>query len=278
MKRKSKSFVAVGAILGLLTGLIGTLWAFATAEEHSYSLAKIDIDNWRETFSETFENGLNVTPWGPSRWIAHTPWNGDFGDARFVDPRPGFPFRIVEGGLLIEARKNDRGEWESGLLSSFDSKKRGFMQALGYFEMRAKLPPGPGVWPAFWLAGGNYLGRSGEIDVLEFYGHAQSSYETSLHIWPSRKDDDINFHSIKSIPVPAHSLVQDFHTYGVSVDRDWIIFYLDRVEVRREPSRAEFQQPKGILLNLALGPGWPIDKTPNPSHMLVSYVKAFERR
>ena len=26
---------------------------------------------------------------GPARWTAHTPWNGDFGDAQFADPQIG---------------------------------------------------------------------------------------------------------------------------------------------------------------------------------------------
>ncbi len=267
-----------GVLCGILYALPGSFLVFTASGEQQHAPVKINIQDWKETFSEDFQKGLDVTPWGPSRWIAHTPWNGDFGDARFVDPRPNFPFRTSDDGLIIEARKNREGIWESGLISSFDSKKRGFMQALGYFEMRVKLPDGPGVWPGFWLVGGDYLGRGAEIDVLEYYGHAQSSYETSLHIWPSRKDDDIEFHLTKPISVPARSLVEGFHTYGVSVDKDWIIFYLDRVEVRRERSRPEFQQPKGILLNLALGPGWPIDKTPNPSRMIISYVKTFERR
>ena len=33
---------------------------------------------------------FRVAPWkiGPARWTAHTPWNGDFGDAKFIDPGP----------------------------------------------------------------------------------------------------------------------------------------------------------------------------------------------
>jgi hypothetical protein len=31
-----------------------------------------------------------------------------------------------------------------------------------------------------------------------------------------------------------------------------------------------------LLLNLALGGGWPIDKTPNSSFMYVDYVRAYQ--
>jgi len=55
-----------------------------------------------------------------------------------------FPFTLEGGILRIEARKNDKGKWESGLLASADGNGRGFSQQYGYFEMRAKLPKGPG--------------------------------------------------------------------------------------------------------------------------------------
>jgi len=35
----------------------------------------------------------------------------------------------------------------------------------------------------------------------------------------------------------------------------------------------EHNKPLMLLLNLALGPGWPIDNTPNPSVMEVDYVR-----
>ena len=116
----------------------------------------LDISRFHRTFVEQFDH-FDVSAWGPStRWIAHTPWNGDFGDARFVDPRPGFPF-VTEGGMLrIEARKLPDGHWQSGLIASRAGdglQTHGFAQQYGYFEIETKLPPGAGTWPAFWLAG-----------------------------------------------------------------------------------------------------------------------------
>ena len=83
------------------------------------------------TFEENFDK-LDVSAWGEngSRWIAHTPWNGDFGDARFTDPTEGFPFTVEEGILRIEARKGPDGNWRSGLLASTNAKGQGFSQAI----------------------------------------------------------------------------------------------------------------------------------------------------
>src|SRR5262245_29319588 len=97
---------------------------FAGTQSASAASGSIDPSTYKLTFEENFD-WLDVSAWGPNtRWIAHTPWNGDFGDARFVDPIPGFPFTVRDGLLTIEARKTDKG-WQSGLLASTDPKGNG---------------------------------------------------------------------------------------------------------------------------------------------------------
>jgi beta-glucanase (GH16 family) len=223
-------------------------------------------------FVEDFRN-LSVSAWGPgTRWIAHTPWNGDFGDAKFTDPSPGFPFRTGPDGLVIEARKVN-GEWRSGLLSSTDAKGRGFAQRYGYFEIDAKVPRGPGVWPAFWLATRQGAKISVEVDILEYYGHNPEGYQAALHVWRDGK----HVHEPAVVPIDSRKgpLADGFHTWAANVERDWISFYLDRQEVWRVKTPAEHTGELGVLLNLALGSGWPIDKTPDPSEFLVRSVKVY---
>jgi hypothetical protein len=103
---------------------------------------KLDLRHYKLVFDEEFSH-LDVSAWGPgTRWIAHTPWAGDFGDAQFVDPQKDFPFSVANGELRIEARKGDDGKWQSGLLASVDANGNGFSLQYGYFEMRAELPAG----------------------------------------------------------------------------------------------------------------------------------------
>jgi hypothetical protein len=51
----------------------------------------LNLCGLRPTFTEDF-NDLKVSAWkiGDNRWIAHTPWHGDFGDAGFTNPQPDF--------------------------------------------------------------------------------------------------------------------------------------------------------------------------------------------
>jgi beta-glucanase (GH16 family) len=243
---------------------------------------RLDLRGYSLVFNEEFDTTLDVSAWGPNtRWIAHTPWNGDFGDAVFADPKPDFPFTLSSGRLRIEARKFSdipTGEraWRSGLLSSNAMDGSGFSLKYGYFEMSAQLPGSPGVWPAFWLASTRdhrdpHTGDEGqvEIDIFEYYGHDPGVYHEVLHVW--KPEPRATEHVVRT---PKRDATR-FHTYGALVTPEWIILYRDRRETWRTPTPPEHKRPLMILLNLALGSGWPIDKVANPSYMYVDYVRAY---
>jgi beta-glucanase (GH16 family) len=237
----------------------------------------LDLSQYETTFSEDFDS-LDVSARGPgSRWIAHTPYNGDFGDAAFADPAPGFPFSVDNGILRIEARKTANGKWRSGLLASVDAKGNGFAQKFGYFEMRARLPAGDGVWPAFWLLGAKRDTHQAEIDVMEFYGHAPAEYLATVHDW-NLNDAAQSQTAIARIPVKPGELSDGFHTYGAKVDANAIHFFFDRREVGTLPAYADFAQPMYLLVDLGLGGGWPFDRAPNPFFMYVDYVRAWQQK
>ncbi len=236
----------------------------------------IDLRDYRTTFDESFDT-LDVSAHGPNtRWTAHTPWNGDFGESAFVDPGDNFPFSVKDGILTIGMKRGADGKWRSGLLSSSDAAGRGFMQRTGYFEMRAMLPKGDGVWPAFWLGSIGKKGQaSPEIDVLEYYGHDPATYVTTTHLWTDGKSVD---QGPEVVRVPAQSLTTAMHRFGVSVEADAINVFLDGRSVACFHSAPAYLQPKMILLNLAAGGGWPIDKMPDDREMKVDYVRAYVRR
>jgi len=241
----------------------------------------LNLEGYKIVFEDSFDGPLDVSPWGPgTRWIAHTPWNGDFGDAPFANPKEGFPFAIKDGVLSIEARKQPNGKWKAGLLCSVDKKGNGFALQYGYFEMRAKMPEGSGVWPAFWLMSARDCGvpksdedGSVEIDVIEYYGHSPNAYTSTIHVWKP----DPHWGQGTSITTKPNEPSSGFHNYGAMVDPDWITMYFDGIEVWKYRTPKEHKKPLCILLNLALGGGWPIDKTPNPSVMQVDYVRAYAK-
>jgi beta-glucanase (GH16 family) len=216
---------------------------------------------------------------GPARWMAHTPWNGDFGDARFADPGPGSPFRVRDGVLSITASKDPQGRWRSGLIAAGDATGAGKGTRYGYFEARMRMPPGPGTWPAFWLSTLKPVRSAGdgnmEVDVVEYYGKFTAGYQSTVHVW--YKDPKRSRGAGHQVEVPDGSLVGAWHDYGVDLSPQAIVFFLDGREVWRQPTPPELDAPMYPIVNLALGSGWPIDKTPDPSVLEVEHVHVFGR-
>ena len=247
----------------------------------------LDLEGFKLVFEEDFSKPLDVSPWGSgTRWIAHTPWAGDFGDARFMDPKPDFPFTIKEDVLRIEARKSEdfikddqyKRPWAAGLLASCDPKGSGFGLQYGYFEARMKMPPGPGVWPAFWLASvydrtDRNAGRDGsiEVDVVEYYGHFPSSYRTALHVWEPQPHRGAGA-SVTTLPNGPST---DFHNYGVLVEKENTTFFYDGVEVWKQATPVVHNKPLMLLVNLALGSGYSIENTPSPSYLYIEHIRAY---
>jgi beta-glucanase (GH16 family) len=240
--------------------------------------ATINPETMRLVFNDEFD-ALDVARRRKpgSTWTAGLPYNGDFGGAAFVPtPRDGFPFRIEDGVLVIEANRRWDRKWESGLLSSIDRDYEGFAQQFGYFEARMKLPSGRGVWPAFWLLGKNRNKDdfTAEIDILEFHGARPGSFESHTHVWnwdPSKEHQ----HQSKTQPVAVGTLSKEFNTFGALITPDATAFYFNRSEIARFPTPHEFHQPMWLLLNLALDPE--ADKTAlkMPQRMHIDYVRVY---
>ncbi len=256
--------------------LAALLLAALTSPSWGQEVGKIDLCDFKPAFADDFRDlSISARKLDGRRWIAHTPWNGDFGDAAFTDPRPNGPFALKDDELVITASRNGDARWRSGLIAAADASGRGSGVQYGYFEARMRMPPGPGVWPAFWLASlkpASDPSPGVEIDVVEYYGHAPETYSSSLHVWYKGADKERSRHTVHRTPVAPGSLVEGFHDYGVRVAPDEITYYFDRAPVWRQPSPAELRTPLFPLVDLGLGSGFPIDKTPDPSELAVKSV------
>ena len=186
----------------------------------------------------------------------------------------------MSGGILrIEARKNSSGVWESGLLASVDPNNNGFKQQYGYFEIRAKLPPGNGTWPAFWLDSlipSTSTDQSLEVDGFEYYGQFTDEIHSTVTMWPyNRAQKNTSVATITK--VPAGSLTDSFHVYGIDVEPDLTSFYLDGVKTWETPTPTEHKHGLMILVNLGMGGGWPISTATSPLYMYVDYIRAYTK-
>ncbi|MEM6416016.1 MAG: glycoside hydrolase family 16 protein [Pseudomonadota bacterium] len=259
---------------------VSIFWAapqMSHAEDNIASDSELlNLTAYKRVFTEDFDD-LDVSDKEcDTRWIAHTPYNGDFGDARFANPTKRFPFRISNSVLRIEASKDYEGNWESGLLSSQNPCGTGYTQLYGYFESRIKLPAGEGVWPAFWFLTNDQDGFRGEIDAIEFYGHAPKKFQSAFQLHPLDSDAE-RFAQNNWLDVDSDTLTEDFNLYGVSIEEDFMTFYFNRKPYWQVKTPDEFKQPWYILVNLALGSGYSIENTPSPSYMYVDYIHAYQK-
>jgi beta-glucanase (GH16 family) len=231
----------------------------------------LDLSNYELSFSEDFDSASIVADGGNGRWFA--PVHAPFGSAKFLPPSDDGPFSVRDGMLTIRAENKD-GEWRSGLIQSVDSHGRGFAQQYGYFEMRAKLPVGAATWPAFWLLTQNsYLAPGsarGEIDVMEVYGDQPDVVHTSVHL---RRNGEPHWFLSRQFKIPG--LSQDFHRYGVLVDPEWVVFYVDGSEIYRFPTLKEYQTPFYLVVDLGMTDKT-LAKAASPSDMVVDYVHVYK--
>lgn len=217
----------------------------------------------------------------PGGWTSRTIVNN--GELQYY-ARPSdlpSPFSWRNGVLSIVAQPNlDLGNphghrlpFISGLITT----EKTFSQPAGYFEARIALPPGKGLWPAFWLLpeprieNGKPVHPGGqEIDIFESIGEPGRIYQT---VFTDRSGEKIK----DARAFETHADLTRFHTYGVLVTRAHIAWYFDDVEVRRV-ANADFDRPAYMLLNLAVGGDWsdaPDASTRFPAEMRIDWVRAF---
>ncbi len=264
--------------------LVGTFIIDSTAPVpplDSDGTVSLDLTHFVMTFNDEFDGPLDVSSDGNgTKWMGGLPYGtGGFGDAWFgmFSSDPDLPFSVSNSVLDITAWYDTiSSHWRSGVIASVDPDAVGFSQKYGYFEMRAKLPEGPGTWPAFWMLSTNSLTDEGdarfELDVLEQYGHAPETMHSGYILHGDTS-------AIHSSNFWVEDMSADYHTYGVMYDEQDIIWYFDGVELMRTitPIAAK-QYPVYVLVNLALGSGWPITNTPDPSIMKVDYVRVYQHQ
>jgi beta-glucanase (GH16 family) len=151
---------------------------------------------------------------------------------------------IISGG--VESRKNS-------LTNTF----RGFEQAYGRFEVRAKLSKGAGSWPAIWMLakypvdtaipfsspGTTSCGwpYNGEIDMVETWSNNSNKvYSGYIH---GRCDEKLQIN--KGFSKVHKDVTESFHLYAVEWTPNYIRFLHDNEIVGTIFNKEELDSDKG---------------------------------
>ena len=183
---------------------------------------------------------------------------------------------VKNGNLMIIGRKEpyNEADYTSASINTLGK----YSWKYGKVEARMKLPAGQGMWPAFWIMGNNIpeVGwpGCGEIDIMEHINNELKTYGTAH--W------DNNGHVQSGGNTYAD--VTRWHVYSIQWNQDSIRWFLDGnrywgVSIKNgENDTREFHGPFYILLNLAIGGGWPGNPdstTVFPDTMYVDYVRVY---
>ncbi|MES1201816.1 MAG: glycoside hydrolase family 16 protein [Pseudomonadota bacterium] len=223
---------------------------------------------WQTTFGYGGVDNRTLTNNHELQLYVDPGFTGDSGGA----PLGLNPFVVNNGVLDIVADRTPDAiapmiggyHYTSGLLTTHHV----FSQTYGYFEIRAKLPEGKGLWPAFWL-----LPEDGswppEIDILEQLGREPNGFYASIHAAG---------HIDSTTRVNVASTTDGFHKYGVLWDPEHITWFFDEQQMHQVDTPADMHKPMFILVNLAIGGPWaqePDATTVFPARMSVDYVRAY---
>ena len=158
--------------------------------------------------------------------------------------RPGFVTADGKTFDFLSGRINTRGKMEF---------------AYGTAAARIRMAAGSGLWPAFWALGAGPWPATGEIDVMEFVGEREWT-SAALH-GPGYSG---NTPLVLRQRFPAGGDATGWHVYAVSWGPDSLLFTVDAAPVYRVTraqveryGRWAFDNPKFLILNLALGGNYP---------------------
>lgn len=277
----------MGKYIGII-GLLVVLVVLIGCGTLSKSEAVMDRSeyNWQLVWSDEFD----------SEQIDSNKWNfvtgaGGYGnnELQYYSGRHKNG-RVENGNLIIEAHK-ESFEGSDYTSAKMTTEEKGDW-TYGRYEIRAKLPEGQGIWPAFWMMPSDYSiygtwPSCGEIDIMELLGHETNRTYGTLHYGNPHK------YTGDSFTLDQGSFSDSFHTFAIDWFPGEIRWYIDghlfqtqndwysKTDIKG--SGVEFPAPFDrdfyMQFNLAVGGNWPgyPDATTNfPQKLVVDWIRVYE--
>lgn len=238
---------------------------------------------WSLVWSDEFNQPDGSSP-DPTKWTFDTGGGGwGNGELEYYTSRTN-NVRIVGGMLVVQANQEN---YQGSSYTSARLKTQGVRSwKYGRMEARIKIPYGQGMWPAFWMLGTNITSvgwpTCGEVDIMENIGREPSTVHGTVH--------GPGYSGANGIGGPCNlpgnpAFANDFHIYAVEWTTNQIKFYVDNYQYFSvNPASLPggdtwvYTQPQFVLLNLAVGGGWPGNPdgtTIFPQQMIVDYVRIY---
>lgn len=229
-----------------------------------FNTGTLDANAW------TFENGdgcPGLCGWGNNELEYYRPENLFFQD----------------GKMIIEAKKESFGGRNYTSSKILTRGKKVFK--FGRIDIRAKLPRGKGIWPAFWLLPQNNVfggwPSSGEIDLMEVVGHEPQRTHGTIHYGPGPGSTSIN----RNYTLPSGTFNDEFHVFSLEWKQDQLKWYVDGnlFSTINKADLGAFNYPFNedffMIINFAVGGNWPGSpdaSTTFPQWLIVDYLRVYK--
>lgn len=287
MKKKLYYFLCTLSLIGTLQSQLKPIM---------FQLKPDTIIRWNYFFGDEFSNSDIID----EKWHRGYPWGGlSIAEDEYADPNN---LKLKNGILELYAnRSNELKKFPDWMIDSNAMKKYGkklidgkyplkFTGSAiwsknpiryGYFECRCKMPAGKGLWPAFWLYGGN---PNDEIDFMELKGERPNEIHVDVHC-PERCDG--GYPGILGLPKNWGEWVK----VSSNINQEWnivsgiwmpgyVMFYLNGDPLAY--FKGSFKNSMNVIANLAVAvdgrafkPG-PDANTPFPAKMEVDYIRVWK--
>jgi hypothetical protein len=255
---------------------------------------------WNDEF-----NGAAGMPPNASAWSFVTGNNEGWGNGEaevYCAPRSDVSpcesthpnaFQDGEGHLVIRALKSVSGAWTSARISTLGLQEFQY----GRIEARMSLPVGNGLWPAFWMIGGDApdvrwpaCGSADLVENVSNQNNASNLGWSTVRATIHGPGYSLGNGLYGNYPLPKGGRIDGFHVYGAIWSPNMIQFYVDDPEnifFVGTPSsippgtRWVLDKPYAFVANLAVGGEWPGPSdasTPTPSDMIIDYVRVYKAK
>ncbi len=253
-----------------------------------------DSTDWELVWEDEFDQGqLDTTHWtriglftSPQWKLPVERWQEHLGCFRYISATDD---RVVQfdadhiklrGMVNPDTLSGDPRPYLTGGIYTWDK----FAFQYGRIEIRAKLDPAYGAWPAIWMLSEKQIypdQHNGEMDIMERLNHDDFAYQTTHNHWTiTLKQEVPKRYDTGKIDSDG------FNVYSVSWYPDKLVYAINGIETVTYPKvpgagtyQWPFDQPFYLFLDQQLEGSWP-GKITNPEElpidMTVDYVRLFQ--
>lgn len=249
---------------------------------------------WELVWEEKFNSGvLDTSRWSridlftsPKWKTPKEKWRENTGCFRYITGFNPDVVKFDKENILLRGIVNQdtvQGDPRPFLTGGIYSWKK-FAFQYGRIEIRAKLDPAYGAWPAIWLKPENDIypdQHNGEMDIMERLNHDTFAYQTTHNHYTITLKQEVprkfNTGTINT---------SDYNIYSVSWYPDKLVYAINGVETITYPKvpgagtyQWPFDQPFYLIIDQQLEGSWP-GKVRHPEelpiNMAVDWVRLYQ--